>query len=77
MSDYEEGARVDVWDGDLGRWITGTVEGFQKMEAFPTPVMVVRVDEPDPGPPAVDKVPTIYAIVDMGMVRHTRSIETE
>jgi hypothetical protein len=28
MTDYEEGARVEVYDPDHGRWCPGTVEGI-------------------------------------------------
>mgnify|MGYP001608249532 CR=1 FL=1 len=72
---FEAGDLVEVWDGDVRRWVTGTVEGLSTFPVRPGQVFVmVRADRPDPGPIAVEKVPSVYAIAagDHGFIRRRR-----
>lgn len=70
---FEAGDLVEVWDADVRRWVTGKVDGLKEFPERPgVTFIVVLADSPDPGPLAVEKVPSVYAVGDHGFIRRRR-----
>ena len=72
MADFHEGDLVEVWDGDVRRWVNGKVDATRTLPGRPGVFIMVLADDPDPGPLAVDKVPAVYAVGDHGFLRRRR-----